>query len=96
MTPPYPDYTCGLPNTIGSSTEVIRDVFGTDEVPFTFTATGLPPAVTRSFTSLSQAADEAASARVYGGIHFRTGCEQAVRLGEKVGQFVFNTQLKPL
>jgi hypothetical protein len=95
-TPPYPDFTCGLPNTIGSATEVLRDFFGTDEVSFTVTATGLPPTVTRSFTSLSVAADEAASARVYGGIHFRSGCEAAVRLGEHVGQFVFETQLRPL
>lgn len=95
-TPPYPDYTCGLPNTIGSATEVLRDFFGTDEVPFTVTATAVPPTVTRSFTSLSAAADESAAARVYGGIHFRTGCEAAVRLGEQVGRFVFETQLRPL
>ena len=95
-TPPYPDYTCGLPNTIGSATTVLRSFFGTDAVPFTFTASGLPPAVTRSYSSLSQAANESASARVYAGIHFRTGCLQAVRLGEKVGNYVSNTQLKPL
>jgi hypothetical protein len=95
-TPPYPDYTCGLPSTIGAGTEVMRDVFGTDEVSFTMTAAGLPPTVTRSFTSLSVAADEAASARVYGGIHFRTGCLNAVTLGEHVGKFVFDTQLRPL
>lgn len=94
-TPPYPDYSCGLPNTIGSATEVIRNFFGTDEVPFTVTAAGLPPSVTRSFTSLSQAANEAASARVFGGIHFRTGCLAAVRLGEKVGKYVTMTQLRP-
>jgi hypothetical protein len=94
-TPPYPDYTCGLPNTVGSATAVLRNFFGTDEVPFTVTAAGLPPAVTRSFTSLSQAAAEAASARVYGGIHFRTGCTEAVRLGGKVGDFVTHTQLRP-
>ena len=94
VTPPYPDYTCGLPNIVGSATEVIRNFFGTDAVPFTVTATGLPPDVTRSFTSLSQAAAEAASARVYGGIHFRTGCTEAVALGEKVGKFVTQTQLR--
>jgi hypothetical protein len=94
-TPPYPDYTCGLPNTVASATEVLRDYFGTDEVPFTVTATAVPPTVTRSFTSLSQAAAESASARVYGGIHFRTGCTEALRLGEKVGKFVTMTQLRP-
>ncbi|MBF6024593.1 vanadium-dependent haloperoxidase [Lysobacter niastensis] len=93
-TPPYPDYPCGLPSTVGAATEVWRDFFGTDEVPFTFTATALPPSVTRSYTSLSQAAAESASARVYAGIHFRSGCEAAVRQSEKVGRFVTNTQLK--
>lgn len=92
-TPPYPDYTCGLPSTIGAGTEIIRDFFGTDEVPFTLTVAGIPP---RSYDSLSQAADESASARVYGGIHFRTGCVKAVELGEQVGKFVFNTHLRPL
>ncbi|HEV8694072.1 MAG TPA: hypothetical protein VGQ93_07805 [Lysobacter sp.] len=48
--------------------------------------------MTRSFTGLSQAANDAASARVYGGIHFRTGCEVAVRLGEKVGRFVYQSR----
>ncbi|NDK37884.1 hypothetical protein DT603_03405 [Pseudoxanthomonas gei] len=95
-TPPYPDYTCGLPSTIGAATEVLRDTFRTDEVPFTYTATGLPPAVSRSYTRLSQAADESASARVYGGIHFRTGCTAAVELGEKVGRYMFRTQLRKL
>lgn len=72
---------------------MIRDFFGTDDVPYTFTAPGIPP---RSYATLSQAADESASARVYGGIHFRTGCEKAVTLGEQVGRFVFNTHLRPL
>ncbi len=92
-TPPYPDYTCGLPSTVGAATEIIRNVFGTDEVPFTYTAPGIPP---RSYDTLSQAAAESAMARVYGGIHFRTGCVNAVTLGEQVGKFVFNTSLRPL
>lgn len=95
VTPPYPDYTCGLPSTVGAFAGVLREFFGSDEVPYTFTASGLPPAVTRSYTSLSQAADEAADARVFGGIHFRSGCEAAVKLGGKVGKFVFKTQLRP-
>ncbi|HEY5852075.1 MAG TPA: hypothetical protein VIT62_15080 [Lysobacter sp.] len=95
VTPPYPDYTCGLPNTVGSFAGVLREFFETDAVPFTFTASGLPPAVTRSYSSLSQAADESADARVFGGIHFRSGCEAGVKLGGKVGRFVFKTQLRP-
>ena len=94
VTPPYPDYTCGLPVTVASAASVWRNYFGTDAVTFTFTAGGLPPAVTKTFTSLSAAEQDAANARVYGGIHFRTGCEAAVRLGDKVGDFVWRTQLR--
>lgn len=94
-TPPYPDYTCGLPNTAGSATSVWRNYFGTDEMTYTVTATGLPPSVTKTFHSFSEAAQSAADARVFGGIHFRTGCEAAVKLGNQVGNFISNTQLKP-
>jgi hypothetical protein len=89
-TPPYPDYTCGLPNTISSSTSVLRELLGTDSANFTATAAG----ITRSFTTFSQAADESADARVYGGIHFRTGCVAAVAMGEKIAHYVVPTQRK--
>lgn len=90
VTPPYPDYTCGLPTAANSVLEVLRRYFGTDDLPFTFTAAG----VTRSYTSLSQAGQESADARVYSGIHFRTGCELGIHNGEKVGRFVILHVLK--
>ena len=108
-TPPYPDYTCGLPNGAGAGAEVLRRFFGTDAVPFTVTVNAaqvpLPapfpgplPAkqITRSFTTLTQAANESVDARVYSGIHFRVGCTQAVKQGAKVGRFVYQHWLRPL
>jgi hypothetical protein len=107
-TPPYPDYTCGLPTIGGANTEVMRRYFGTDYVGYTFTVNTPPvplPAplvelpgkpITRSFGSLSQATAEAASARVFAGIHFRSGCVQGVRQGTKVGRFVIQHYLRPL
>jgi len=91
-TPAYPDFTCGLTTNAGAALEVIRRQFGTDHLPFTFTAAGL----TRSFATLSQAGDESVDARVFGGMHFRTGCELGLRQGEKVGRFVTLHALKPL
>jgi hypothetical protein len=91
-TPPYPDYTCGLPTLVGASTGMLREYFGTDAIAFSHTASGM----SRDFASLSQASAEAASARVYGGIHFRTGCVRAVEQAEDVASFIFNTQLRPL
>jgi hypothetical protein len=107
VTPPYPDYPCALPTATGASTEVLRRFFGTDAVAFTrsFAAPPVPlPApltdlpgktITRHFDSLSQAANEAARARVYAGIHFRQGCDAGVRTGTQVGRFVIQHALRP-
>lgn len=113
-TPPYPDYTCGLPTASGANVEVLRRYFGTDKVGYSLTVTlpalvsppqpspfpagyALPArTVTRSYASLSQAANESASARVYAGIHFRSGCTLAITKGEQVGRFVIQHYLKPL
>ena len=108
VTPPYPDYPCALPTATGTSTEVLRRFFGTDDIAFVRTnnagAVPLPPplaalppkAITRHFESLSEASSESADARVYAGIHFRSGCTAGVRLGTHVGRFVIQHYLKPL
>ena len=101
-TPPYPDYTCGLTITVGSSNEVLRRYFGSDAMRYTLSATipqaaPLPPeTLTRSYRTLSQASAESVDARVFGGMHFRDGCEQGVRQGGKVGRFTFDHYLRPL
>ena len=91
-TPPYPDYTCGMTTVAGAATEVLRRYFGTDEVGYTLT---IPAGITRTYTSLSQASAEVVDARVFGGMHFRTGCVDGVRHGEQVGRFAFQHELRP-
>jgi hypothetical protein len=108
VTPPYPDYPCALPTGTGAATEALRQFFGTDEIGFTrtFNAASVPlpapmaalPAklITRGFSSLSQAAAEARDARIYGGLHFREGCEAGVRQGTQIARFVVRQSLQPL
>jgi hypothetical protein len=108
VTPPYPDYPCALPSGTGAATSVLREFFGTDEIGFTVTfnaaSVALPapmpalPAksITRVFTSLSQAAEEAQSARVYAGLHFREGCATGGQQGTKIGRFVTGHELRPV
>lgn len=108
-TPPYPDYTCGLTTAAGAGTEVLRRFFGTDAVAFTATAKSpaialaapfagpLPPKdITLGFATLTQAEESAVNARVFGGMHFRTGCVQGIRHGAKVGRFEVQHYLRPL
>jgi hypothetical protein len=107
-TPPYPDYPCALPTLVGASMGVLRDYFGTDAIAFdqTFDApiVGLPAplaplpvkTITRHFDSLSAATHEAIDARVYAGIHFRSGCIAGAQTGTRVAHFVTAHYLKPV
>ena len=91
-TPPYPDYTCGLTNATGSGLAVLRSYFGTDRIAYSLTT---PGGIARSFESLSQAGFESVDARVFGGMHFRTGCLLGLIQGGQVGRYVFEHSLRP-
>lgn len=87
QTPPFPEYTSGHSVISKTSAVLLTDFFGEDfdfidssEVYF-----GLPE---RGFDSFSQAADEAAISRLYGGIHFRDAITEGVKQGDKIGKFI--------
>jgi hypothetical protein len=92
-TPAIPDYPSTHSVLGGAAAEVLARYFGTDDITFTVTS-GVPLAgITRSFTSLSQAAQENADSRVYAGIHFRSACRDGVQQGRKIGKFTFTHYL---
>ena len=53
------------------------------------------PGVTLTYTNLTQITDDIDDARVYGGIHFRTDQDAGAKLGRRVGQYVYNQNLRP-
>ena len=91
QTPPFPEYTSGHSVVSGAASVILTSIFGENfnfiddsEVPY-----GIKE---RSFSSFSEAADEAAISRMYGGIHYRTAVEIGVEQGRKIGSLV-DTQL---
>jgi hypothetical protein len=95
-TPANPDYTSTHSVLGGAAAEVMRRFFKEDGVSFT-TTSGFPFAgITRSFTSLSEAAAENGESRIYAGIHFRSSVEDGIEQGKKIGRFTFTHVLKPL
>jgi hypothetical protein len=88
-TPAHPDYPSGHATVSRSAKSVLAAYFG-DETAFS-TTTEIMPGVTRSYTSFSQAVDEAFNARIYGGIHFRTACRDGQATGAQVGDLVVET-----
>lgn len=94
-TPPFPSYTSGHSTFSSASARVLALFFGTDQISFSTTSDGLA-GVTRSFTSLSEAAEEAGQSRIYGGIHWQYDNEAGLASGQALGEHVFFNHLTPL
>jgi hypothetical protein len=87
QTPPFPEYPSGHSTISSASAEVLTAIFG-DNVAFTDSTEYKYGHGVRNFTSVRQAATECSYSRLYGGIHYRSGCEQGQAAGIKIGQFV--------
>ncbi len=87
QTPPFPEYTSGHAVISAAAAEVMTHYFG-DNVAYTDTSELEFGVANRSFTSVRQAANEAAMSRVYGGIHFKNSCDVGHEQGLQVGSLV--------
>jgi MYXO-CTERM domain-containing protein len=91
-TPNHPEYPSGHSGTGAAAAGVLATWFG-DATAFTV-GSDTQLGFTRSFTSLSQAAEENANSRIYGGIHFRYANEAGITLGHKIADRVTTQLLK--
>lgn len=86
QTPPFPEYPSGHSTISAAAATVLTKLLGpmafTDNTELEF---GYPA---RSFSNFMEAAQEASMSRIYGGIHFREGCDAGNRLGQMIGNNV--------
>lgn len=92
-TPNFPEYISGHTTASATVTQVMSDFYGTDHFPFTVTNGA---GVTRSFSRFSDAAQEVSDARVYSGIHFRSGDAVGSAVGKRVAGWVVRNYLLPV
>lgn len=87
-TPNFQAYVSGHSTFSGAAAEALKLFFGTDLLNFSLTADDV--AITRNFTSLTAAAEEAGQSRIYGGIHWQfdntAGLVAGAGLGEYIGR----------
>jgi membrane-associated phospholipid phosphatase len=95
VTPPFPDYVSGHSTFSGAAASVLATFYGTDAIAFA-TDSDFLPGVSRTFSSFSAAASEAADSRVYGGIHFRSASEDGLAAGEVIGAWTVANYIRPL
>ena len=97
VTPPYPAYAGNLAAIGASAARMLQLASGTNDVPVAITwkqSEGLPD-VTRHFDGFWEATEEAAMARIYGGVHYRFDQEAGLEVGRSVAEFVFANFLPP-
>lgn len=84
-TPPFPEYTSGHSTFSRAAATILQLVTGADSHAFTVTSGG----VTRSYTSLDDAANEAGLSRIYGGIHFDFSNVDGQLSGQLLGEWIY-------
>lgn len=90
-TPNHPEYPSGHSGTGAAAAGVLAYWFGADAA-FTV-GSDSSPGFTRSYKSFTEAAQENANSRIYGGIHFRYANEAGLELGYKIAEHVTSTYL---
>ncbi|MDX1629483.1 MAG: vanadium-dependent haloperoxidase, partial [Fulvivirga sp.] len=90
QTPPFPEYTSGHSVISGAAGVALTSIFGE---PFHFVDStevryGLPA---REFNSFTEASDEAAISRLYGGIHYMPAIENGITQGRALGRYIVNS-----
>lgn len=106
FTPPFPAYTSGHATFGAAMFRTLAHFYGTDEIPFTFVSDeyngvtrdqsgNVRPRLPRSFTSLSQAAEENGQSRIYLGIHWSFDKTWGIEQGNQIADFVFANYLLP-
>lgn len=91
LIPPIPEYPSAAAMLSAAAAEVLKSILG-DKHSFEASSPFLP-GKTRRFSSFTQAAEESAMSRVYGGIHFLRAVRDGAQLGQAIGRDV--TRLLP-
>jgi hypothetical protein len=93
VTPNFPEYPSAHATVSPAAAVVLQSLIG-DSGPFTLDSEILP-GVLHTFNSFTDAADEAFVARIFGGIHFRSSCQDGHALGVAVGNAVMTNAALP-
>jgi hypothetical protein len=96
--PSFGAYTSGHSAFSMVGATILAEFFGTDDIAFTTDTESpfLPLGYTRSFSSFSEAAEEAGMSRIYGGIHWMSDNLDGAILGDSVGNYVFANYFQPV
>lgn len=92
ITPPYPDWPSGLCSVVGAVATSLSRLNGDGTVDLMITS---PSAGLRHYLNPATIAEDAVSARVWSGIHFRTADQVSITIGTQVANFALDHYFAP-
>ncbi len=100
LTAPYPEWTSGHNCLDAANVTVLRMFFGDDPVggPFQITSTFANPGgpTVRTFETFTQPYTELIEARIWAGLHYRSGDVQGQVLGQNVANYAAANYFQPV
>jgi hypothetical protein len=107
FTPPFPAYPSGHATFGSALCQILRNVYGTDNIAFDFVSDEyngvttddhgvVRPWLKRHFVNLTQVENENAMSRIYLGVHWLFDATSGVIMGRQVADFTTKHYLKPL
>ena len=99
VSPALPGYPSSFAAYGGTTTEILRLFFNSDETSIDITTTTLNPAVTEPkpsfhFSTYSEAASSNSQSMIYAGWDFRKSVLDGETMGRQIANYVFNNSFK--
>jgi hypothetical protein len=95
LTAPYPEHPSGHLCLDGALLSDLQMFFGTDQIGFDVTSSQFG-GETRHFSRFSEPLTEIVEARIWAGLHYRTGDVQGLNLGQEVAHYAQLHYFQPL
>ncbi|GAB2593153.1 vanadium-dependent haloperoxidase [Ramlibacter solisilvae] len=92
-TPNHPEYPAAHGCITGTTMQALRNFHGTSQISFSVDSTVTN--TTRTYTSTDALTDDMTTARIAGGMHFRTSSEHGAALGRNVADWVAARHFQP-
>jgi hypothetical protein len=92
-TPNHPEYPAAHSCTTSATMEALRAFHGTSQITFDVNST--VSGTTRHYTSTTALIDDMGTARIAGGMHFRTSAVDGAALGKSVADWVTTHHFQP-
>ena len=95
-TPPHPEYPCAHCITSAAVATLLDSEFGAEAISKVTMTSPTAPGVVRKWTSTKEYVEEVSTARIYGGVHYRTSTLVAQEMGRKIAELTLRERMQPL